>query len=192
MKINNISNYILSLCVTAFVCASTNLSAQDIKIALVDVQMVLNKYKRTQVEVDKINKFYENRQTEIKAKRDDAQKIVDKAKVASGKAQDSSFSQAIRQESAVEYQSLLTDFSEASKTISDTQRKSSQEIIKARQEMEATLVQDMRTVMKQIAESDGIDLIFDKSFLPKANKAIIYQSDNVIDLTDRIIETLNK
>ncbi|MEQ1839282.1 MAG: hypothetical protein ABL994_02635, partial [Verrucomicrobiales bacterium] len=42
-----------------------------------------------------------------------------------------------------------------------------------------------------IVEAQGLDLVFDKSFLPKANKAILYTSSNVKDLTVEIVKTLN-
>ena len=78
------------------------------------------------------------------------------------------------------------------KEIADDERKASQELLKARQEMEAALVADIRGVMEKLASSKSVDLIFDKSFLPKANKAIIFTSDNVTDLTDEIVGILNK
>jgi len=36
-----------------------------------------------------------------------------------------------------------------------------------------------------------LDLIFDKSFLPKANKAILFTSANVKDLTAETVAALN-
>ncbi len=61
----------------------------------------------------------------------------------------------------------------------------------ARSEMEATLVGEIKTTVDSIVQAQGLDLIFDKSFLPKANKAILYTSEKVKDLTDEVVAALN-
>jgi Skp family chaperone for outer membrane proteins len=61
----------------------------------------------------------------------------------------------------------------------------------ARQEMEATLVEEIKKTVDTIVQAQGLDLVFDKSFLPKANKAILYTSANVKDLTVEVVSTLN-
>ena len=76
--------------------------------------------------------------------------------------------------------------------IADAERKISQELDKARQEMEAALVADIHGAMKKLAQSKGIDMVFDKSFLPKANKSILFTSANVVDLTAETVGILNK
>ena len=61
----------------------------------------------------------------------------------------------------------------------------------ARQEMEATLVDEIKKTVDGIVQAQGLDLVFDKSFLPKANKAILYTSAKVMDLTTDVIAALN-
>jgi Skp family chaperone for outer membrane proteins len=57
--------------------------------------------------------------------------------------------------------------------------------------MEATLVEEIKKTVDTIVEAQGLDLVFDKSFLPKANKAILYTSSKVKDLTAEVVSTLN-
>jgi Skp family chaperone for outer membrane proteins len=63
--------------------------------------------------------------------------------------------------------------------------------MQARSDMEATLVGEIKEAVNAIVETQGHDLVFDKSFLPKANKAILYTSSNVVDLTDEVVAALN-
>ena len=76
--------------------------------------------------------------------------------------------------------------------IQEAERRAQQEIIEARQKMEQTLVATIREIVDGICVSKGLDLVYDKSFLPKANKVILFTSDKVPDLTDGIIAELNK
>jgi Skp family chaperone for outer membrane proteins len=107
-------------------------------------------------------------------------------------ASDSALEESKRKTAAEKFQELAKERNTKLKEIGDEERKASQELLKARQEMENALVSDIKTVMEALAKSKGVDLIFDKSFLPKANKAIIFTSEKVVDLTDEIIATLNK
>jgi Skp family chaperone for outer membrane proteins len=52
-------------------------------------------------------------------------------------------------------------------------------------------VGEIKDAVNAIVEAEGHDLVFDKSFLPKANKAILYTSENVVDLTEGVVSALN-
>ena len=64
--------------------------------------------------------------------------------------------------------------------------------MEARGEMEKALVGEIKATVNSIVEAQGLDLVFDKSFLPKANKVILYTSDKVKDITADVIASLNK
>ena len=57
--------------------------------------------------------------------------------------------------------------------IQEAERRAQQEIIEARQKMEQTLVATIRELVNTRAAEKGLDLVYDKSFLPKANKALL-------------------
>jgi Skp family chaperone for outer membrane proteins len=191
--IMNVKNSILSVIAAVFaIAASSTVSAQDIKIAVVDMQKALNDYNRTKEEVDKINKFGEEKTKALDEKKAGLKQITDKMVALQKTAADSSLAEDKRKAAAEQFQALAKERNAKLGEIADDERKASQELLKARQEMEAALVTDIKGVMEKLAQSKGVDLIFDKSFLPKANKAIIYTSANVIDLTGEIVGILNK
>ncbi|MDF1753875.1 MAG: OmpH family outer membrane protein [Verrucomicrobiales bacterium] len=189
----NVKSSILSVIAAVFtLAASSSVNAQDTKIAVVDMQKALNDYNRTKVEVDKINAFGEEKTKALDGKKAAMKQITDKMVELQKVAADSALEESKRQAAAEQFQALAKERNAKLKEIADDERKASQELLKARQEMEAALVTDIKGVMDQLASSQSVDLIFDKSFLPKANKAIIYTSANVIDLTDQIVGVLNK
>ena len=187
----NVKRSALTVIAAVFTLAASSVYAQDTKIALVDMQQALNDYNRTKVEVDKINAFGEEKPKALDEKKAALKQITDKMVELQKTAADSALDEAPRKAAAEQFQALAKERYAKLKEIADDERKASQELLKARQEMEAALVADIRGVMEQLAKSQSVDLIFDKSFLPKANKAIIYSSANVIDLTGEIVGVLN-
>ena len=191
--IMNVKSRILSVVAAVFTLAvSTSANAQDTKIAVVDMQKALNDYNRTKTEVDMIKAFGEEKTKALDEKKAGLKQITDKMVVLQKTAADSVLDESKRKAAAEQFQALAKERNAKLKEIADDERKASQELLKARQEMEAALIADIRKVMEQLAQSQSVDLIFDKSFLPKANKAIIYTSANVIDLTGEIVGVLNQ
>ncbi|MDF1810993.1 MAG: OmpH family outer membrane protein [Verrucomicrobiales bacterium] len=188
----NVKSSILSVIAAVLALAASTASAQNISIAVVDMQKALNDYNRTKVEVDKINAFGEEKTKLLDEKKASLKQITDKMIEHQKTAADSSLAEDKRKAAAEQFQELAKERNAKLKEIADDERKASQELLKARQEMEAALVADIKGVMEQLASSKSVDLIFDKSFLPKANKAIIYTSANVVDMTGEIVGILNK
>src|SRR5690606_40099283 len=104
---------------------------------------------------------------------------------------DTALSEAKRKDALEKLQALFQERNVKGKEIADAQRKYSAEVMTARQEMEATLVEEIKQAVDNIVKEQGLDLVFDKSFLPKANKAILYTSPNVKDLTADVVAVLN-
>ena len=104
---------------------------------------------------------------------------------------DESLSEKSRKKVAEEFEALLKETSVIEKERLYRSQKASVEITTARSEMEKTLLAEIKIEMKAVIESHGIDLVFDKSFLPKANKAIMITSERVNDLSKKVIESLN-
>ncbi len=189
----NIQRLLLPLVAAVCTVAATpTLKAQNPTIAVVDMQQALNDYNRTKTEVDKINAYGEQKGEELDAKKAVLKQLTDKMVEEQKIATDPANNEATRKAAAEKLQELGKERNVKLKEIAEDERKASQELMKLRQEMEKALVADIQNVMNQLAEAKKIDLIFDKSFLPKANKAIIYTSGNVVDLTAEIIGVLNQ
>jgi outer membrane protein len=167
------------------------LSAQEIKIAVVDMQEALNQYYKTDIQVKQINDLADEKRKNLDERQAAYQQMTNQMVELDTVYKDTALSEAKRKEALTKLQSLFQEREAKAKEIADAQRKAAAEIQTARQEMEATLVGEIKKTVDTIVQSQGLDLVFDKSFLPKANKAILYTSANVKDLTAEVVSTLN-
>lgn len=181
------------LCLVAFALCSagTNASSQGIKIAVVDMQEALNLYYKTEKEVEKINAMADEKRKNIDERQAAYQQMTTKMAELDKTVRDTTLAEATRKKAMEELQALAQERAAKGKEIADAQRKASSEVMQARSDMEATLVGEIKEAVNAIVETQGHDLVFDKSFLPKANKAILYTSSNVVDLTDEVVAALN-
>jgi len=169
----------------------TDVSAQELKIAVVDMQEALNQYYKTEIQVKQINELADEKRKNLDERQAAYQQMTTQMSELDVVYRDTSLAEAKRKEAMEKLQALFEERNAKGKEISDAQRKASAEVMTARQEMEATLVAEIKATVDAIVEAQGLDLVFDKSFLPKANKAILYTSSNVKDLTVEIVKTLN-
>ena len=182
------------LCVSSIAFASLlggSVSAQGIKISVVDMQDALNRYYKTDIEVGKINAMADEKRKNIDERQAAYQQMTNQMTELDKVVRDTSLAESKRQEAMEKLQALAQERAAKGKEIQDAQRKASAEVMQARSEMESTLVGEIKDAVNAIVEAQGHDLVFDKSFLPKANKAILYTSDNVADLTEEVVSALN-
>lgn len=182
---------ILSVFTAAILATGADATAQDLKIAVVDMQTALNDYYKTDIEVKKINELAEEKRKNLDERQAAYQQMTNQMAELDKTVRDTSLAENARKESMEKLQALAQERSAKGKEIADAQRKASSEVMEARQEMEATLVKEIKESVDAIVAAKGFDLVFDKSFLPKANKAILYTSDNVPDVTAEVVSTLN-
>jgi Skp family chaperone for outer membrane proteins len=168
-----------------------NASAQGLKIAVVDMQDALNRYYKTDIEVGKINAMADEKRKNIDERQAAYQQMTAKMADLDKTVRDTTLAEGTRKEAMEQLQALAQERAVKGKEIQDAQRKASAEVMEARSGMEKTLVDEIKSAVTVIVETQGHDLVFDKSFLPKANKAILYTSKNVMDLTEEVVATLN-
>lgn len=163
-----------------------------LSIGVVDMQECLNQFYKTKQEVEAVNGIAKEKQTEIDSKRADYEALTKKAAGLDEKARDTAMSQEQRQSAFNELQQIMQERMAKGREIQEAERRAQQEIIEARQKMESTLVATIREIVDTMSAAKGLDLVYDKSFLPKANKVILFTSEKVPDLTAEIIAELNK
>ncbi len=171
--------------------AAPAVQAQELKIAVVDMQEALNQYYKTDIQVKQINDLADEKRKNLDERQAAYQQMTNQMAELDTVYKDTALAEAKRKDALEKLQALFQERNAKGKEISDAQRKYSAEVMTARQEMEATLVEEIKKTVDSIVQAQGLDLVFDKSFLPKANKAILYTSPNVKDLTAEVVATLN-
>ncbi len=166
-------------------------SGQELKIAVIDMQEALNQFYKTEIQVKQINDLADEKLKNLDERQAAYQQMNNKMAELDAVYKDTALAESKRKEALEQLQALFRERQAKGKEISDAQRKASAEVMTARQEMEANLVDEIKKTVDTIVQAQGLDLVFDKSFLPKANKAILYTSENVKDLTAEVVSTLN-
>jgi Skp family chaperone for outer membrane proteins len=166
--------------------------AQSINVGVVDMQECLNQYFQTKTEVEKINALAKRKQAGIDAMSPDFEALTNRLTALDSKLRDTAISDQKRRTLANDLQNTLKERMAKGREIEEAKRKAQAEIVEARQMMELDLVSTIRKVVDARAAEAGLDLVFDKSFLPKANKVILVTSPRVPDLTAAVIADLNR
>ncbi len=175
----------------ALLMATSPAVAQELKIAVVDMQEALNQYYKTEIQVKQINDLADEKRKNLDERQAAYQQMTNQMAEHDAVYRDTLLAESKREEALKKLQALNEERMAKAKEIGDAQRKAQAEIMTARTEMEETLVAEIKKTVDSIVTAQGLDLVFDKSFLPKANKAILYTSSNVKDLTAEVIATLN-
>jgi Skp family chaperone for outer membrane proteins len=183
-------NRSLILFLAIFGLAATG-TAQNVKIGVVDMQECLNKYYKTEAEVKKIQDLALEKNQALDARKADYEALTKRATDLDKVVVDTALGNEQRQQAANELQGLMKERVAKGREIAQAEQIARQDVLVARQNMEQTLVEELREVVDAKAAEAGIDLVLDKSFLPKANKVILVANKNVPDLTKAIIDQLN-
>jgi len=165
--------------------------AQELKIAVVDMQDALNRYYKTEIQVKQINDLADEKRKNLDERQAAYQQMTNQMAELDAVYRDTALAESKREEALKKLQALNEERMAKAKEISDANRKAQAEIMTARSEMEATLVGEIKKTVDSIVLAQGLDLVFDKSFLPKANKAILHTSEKVKDLTGEVVASLN-
>ena len=171
--------------------SSQRAEAQNVKIAVVDMQRALADYHRTKTEVETINQLGEEEIRNIDERKAAYAKLTSEMVDLDKTLRATELSEAKRKAAGIKLQELAEARSLKANEIGDAERLASQKLFQARQKMEAALLGEIRAKVVEIVTAKGFDMVFDKSFLPKASKAILYTSPRVTDLTDEVVAKLN-
>lgn len=182
----------LSVLLAMMIVGASTASAQGIKIGVVDMQECLNSYYKTKLKV----KDVEGQAKASRAKLDERIADFKRIKVRLGeldeKARDTAMNQEKRKQAAVEMKQLVQEGQAKQRELQEAQRKAQGELLSARQQMEKTLVDEVRVIVNDASKKAGLDMVIDKSFLPRGNKVLVVVTEKVPDLTKDVIAILNK
>lgn len=183
---------LLALLIAVVATATIGIAhAEEVKIAVVNMQQVLNRYDQTNVEVEALNE-----QARKLAEKSDAEKarfkqLTDRMIALQKTAADTILDEKKRKEAAEDFEIKNGERNDLMRKIQDAEGEAQEAFAKAKSKMEMRLVSVIDKMIKTIAEEKQIDIVWDSSFLPKANKAIKYTSSRVTDLTEEIVKRLN-
>jgi len=183
-------NIIYSI-LSVLVVFGTQSHGQNLKIGVVDIEQALKAYYRTSQEVEKINQLGTDKIRNIDERKAAYEQMTSEMSVLDRSVRAPELSEEKREAAFAKLEELARNRNAKAEEIGDAERKANQELYELRQAMEVTLLAEIKVVVDQVAAAQGYDMIFDKSFLPKASKSILYTSNRVVDFTNEVIARLN-
>ena len=167
--------------------------AQDgpLKIGVIDMQDCLTQYYRTNEETEKLNETAKEKRVELDARNADYMKLNKLIADEDKRARATELPPETRNAAIARLQELLQERAAKQNEIQEFQRRIQAEMMQLRTQMESTLVDQAKDIVTEVAEEQGLDMVHDSSFLPRANKAIVYISPRVVDITESVVAKLN-
>lgn len=184
--------FILSVLLATVITGVSVASAQDVKLGVVDMQECLNKYYKTKIKVKDVEGQARSSRAKLDERIADFKRIQVRLGELDKKRTDTALSQEQRNGAAAEMQQLVQEGRAKEKELQDAQRKAQGELLAARQQMEKSLVDEVRIVVTEVSKKAGLDMVIDESFLPRGNKVLVVVTEKVPNLTEDVIAALNK
>jgi Skp family chaperone for outer membrane proteins len=140
----------ISLVLSSLACPA---EAQELKIAVVDMQDALNRYYKTEIQVKQINDLADEKRKNLDERQAAYQQMTNQMAELDAVYRDTALAQSKREDALKKLQSLNEERMAKAKEIGDANRKAQAEIMTARSEMEATLVGEIKTTVDSIVEA---------------------------------------
>ncbi len=158
----------------AFLLVSVGVQAAEIKIGVIDLQLVVRKSEAGQKALKELQAKFEVLKKKLQAKEEELRKFKeDLEKKAPLLSPD------VRQEKERQYQKMLREY--------QAQREDAQyEMKQAEEKALQPIMKDLEKVVKEMAQKEGYDLILEKR-IPG-----VYWTSKRIDLTDHVVELYNQ
>ncbi|QSR86558.1 OmpH family outer membrane protein [Candidatus Methylacidiphilum infernorum] len=164
---------------------------QAIKIAVVDLQKAFNDFYKTK-EADsemksKVAAFEKERQEMA----NDLNKIGEEAKKMHDAAQDKTLSEAARAEKQKAFEAKAQDFQAMQRKFQEFQYIRAKELEDRSQRIRQSLIDDITKTILEISSREKFTLVFDKSGKSLSGTNVLLYAQDVKDITDEVIRTIN-
>ncbi|MFP4165844.1 MAG: OmpH family outer membrane protein [Opitutales bacterium] len=171
--------------ILAAFCLVAGLHAQkQAVIATVDVQEVLNNYEAFQQAAEKVQGSVAPVEEEMQQMQENMQGLMEEGREAQDRSQNPSLGEEARSEAQARVQELQGELQKKQQQLQQFRQQAEQLAEQGREEELAPLQQKAVATVEKVAKEKGIDLVV------PTNGAIY--SDDSLEITDSIIEALNK
>ena len=182
----------LSVLFAGIIISSGIIQASDMKIAVVDMELVMKAYPETKssrlILEQQLSEFEKEQQGML----DDRDELEKKFKEAGLKAQNTALSSAVREKNRVIAEGYLDDLRTLESKIRETTNMRRQQLQERQLRMRRRIVKKLRTVIQGYCEKNGIKLVLDSAVPGGGNtpEAVVYNVDEM-DITDQILELIS-
>ncbi|MCK5529029.1 MAG: OmpH family outer membrane protein [Kiritimatiellae bacterium] len=185
-----------SICFTALVaaviCSGVFAEAGSMKIAVVDMELIMNAYPETKSSRLILEQQLDEAEKEQQGMLADRAELEKKFKAAGEKAQNSAFSKDVREKNRIVAEGILADLREMESDIRETANLRRKQLGERQVRMRRRIVLKLRDVVKGYCEKNDITLVLD-SAVPgtgTAPESVVYSVEKM-DITDKILALIS-
>jgi len=185
-------NKLLLVCL--LVLAPVSIASADLKVAVIDLSQAFDKYYKTKDAQTKLKEKQDGYQKELQDKITVYQHMGEEAQALDKAKDDQTLSAAARQDKATALNAKKQDLVTMGNQIQEDKVERTREIQEELFRQHKLIVDEISKVISDYSGPQGFDLVIDKSSASAASgvSIVLYNSTKLIDITQPIIEILNK
>ncbi len=184
---------ILLVAVMVILACSSFVKAAGEKIAVVDMELIMNAYPETKssrlILEQQLSEFEKEQQGML----EDRKTLEEKFKAAGEKSQNSAFSKEVREKNRILAEGFLQDLRKMENDIRETANLRRKQLSDRQLRMRRRIVTKLREIVKGYCEKNDISLVLD-SASPEAGNApesVVYSNEK-LDITDAILKLIGE
>lgn len=167
-------------------------SAQQLKIAAVDMGKVFAEYYKTKKAETELKDRAGGYEKELKDRASELQKLQEDGRKLEEDAENPAFNEEKRTEKRKLRDAKLTEFRLLAQTLNEMKNNRERELREQQGRVRGTIVEEILKVVQDIAKRDGYNLIVDKAGNTLSGvSAFLYVQDS-LDITASVVKELNK
>lgn len=182
----------VSALVILFCSVQASSAQNNLKIGLIDMEKCMTDFYKSKQETARLQEMVNEKRKEINVRNADYQKLNTILAAEDKKANATEVPPDVRQAAAKRVQELLKERTVQLREVQEFQKKFQEQLNTMRTEIQKRLYAEVKLVIAEVSKNEGFDLVQDSAFLPRTtNKSILYFSNKVPDITEKVLAKLN-
>ncbi len=168
------------------------LSAQDMKVGIVDMKRIFQDYYKTKEAEKDINEGKAKAKSQLDERTAKYKQLIEQFQALASQVQDDALNPDLREQKKKEADGVGAEARHLEREIADFRQRRERQLQESVVRMRRTILEEIRTVVEERAKKDNYDLVFDRSGLSVNGVPILLHSRDAVDFSDDIIALLNK
>ncbi|HUF63295.1 MAG TPA: OmpH family outer membrane protein [Verrucomicrobiales bacterium] len=168
------------------------LSAQEMKVGIVDMKRIFQDYYKTKEAEKDINEGKAKAKSQLDERTAKYKQLIEKFQELASQVQDDALNPDLREQKKKEADGVGAEARHLEREIADFRQRRERQLQESVVRMRRTILEEIRIVVEERAKRDNYDLVFDRSGLSVNGVPILLHSRDAVDFSDDIIGLLNK
>lgn len=185
------SLFLAALAAAAFSSASP-VSAQEMKIGIVDMKRVFQDYYKTKDAEKKVNEDKSKAKKELDDRSAKYKELITKWNEIEKVLKDKLVNEELKAQKQKEAQEIISEARALERDMEEFRRRRETQLQEQVMRMRKGLLEDIKSRVEDKAKRDNYDLVFDKSGMSPSGVPFLLHSKDAVDFSTEVITELNK